>query len=282
MKIILSFTLLLSTISYAQSQEPLAELIQAEKKFAATSAEKSTKQAFVENLSDEAILFRRGIVNGKKFWSEAPDGNDKLTWGPQYAAISVGGDFGYTTGPFEVFQNRTDAQPAGAGHYLSVWQKENGKWKVLIDAGVNHQPADLSTWETASKIGTVKSNASSANVLAEVKTAESAYQEAFKQKGASALLDFLSDEIRVYRPSKAPYRKNNIAELVAETDKKFIYEPSIDTKVAPAGDIAFNYGNVGIEITRDGNTRQLKGNYLRIWKKENGREWKIVADLISL
>ena len=86
----------------------------------------------------------------------------------------------------------------------------------------------------------------------------------------------------MYRPMKPPYRITNLQELLAETDKKFAYENPIDLKVAPSGDMAFNYGNVSIEITRDGNTRQLKANYLRVWKKESDQDWKIVVDLISL
>ncbi|MCW5909749.1 MAG: nuclear transport factor 2 family protein [Cyclobacteriaceae bacterium] len=266
----------------AQSNKAITGLINAEKSFAATSAQKSTKVAFLENLADDAVLFKRGIVNGKKFWQEVPESNDKLTWEPQFADISIGGDFGYTTGPFQQFQNRTDEQPVGGGHYISVWQKLNGKWKVLIDAGVGHPPADLSTWETVSRIGTTKSKTGHERLKAEIETLESAFRETFKQKGATAFTDYLSTEARMYRPMQAPHRENNIAALLAETDKKFAYNTPVDTRIAPAGDMAFTYGNVDIEIIRDGNTRQLKGNYLRIWKKEKGETWKIVADVISL
>ena len=268
-------------MSYAQPKT-LAELIAAEKAFAATSEAKSTKEAFLENLSDDAILFKRGIVNGKKFWQDIPASTDKLTWEPQYADISLGGDFGYTTGPFKQFQNRTDEQPAGGGHYLSVWQKTNGNWKLLFDGGVGHQPADVSSWETHSSIATTQSKKTSDQLKTEITTLESGFLESFKQKGAIAFNDFLSSEARIYRPMKAPYRKGNIPELLAETDKKFSYELPQEVRTAPAGDMAFSYGNVGIEITRDGNVRQLKANYLRIWKNENGKNWKIVADMISL
>lgn len=268
--------------SIAQPPQAITELLASDKGFAAMSVDKSTKVAFIENLADNSILFKRGIVNGKKFWQEAPEGDDKLAWEPQFADISIGGDFGYTTGPFRQFQNRTDTQPAGGGHYVSVWQKLEGKWKIIIDGGVGHPPVDLSGWETSSQIKTVKSSLNGEKIKAEIKALELSLLNNFQQKGASAFFDYLSAEARVYRPTKAPYRKDKIAELVAETDKLFSYEEPLDVQVAPAGDMAFDYGNVGIEITRDGNIRKLKGNYMRIWKMENGKEWKIVVDMILL
>lgn len=286
--LLLVLSLLLSAPLLGHAQ--LFSLIEAEKSFAKASAEKGTKAAFLEYLHADAVLFRRGIVNGRKFWKDAPDATDKLTWEPQYADISAGGDFGFTTGPFKQFQHRSDANPAGGGHYLSVWQKQYDSWSVLFDGGIGHPPADLTGWETQSTISTLSPNeqlasSSKPTVMAAreiVTKREHALREAFKLKGAAAFTEYLSTEARLYRPRKAPYRKANISELLAETDKAFTYEAPADIRVAPYGDMAFSYGNVTIAITSDGGIRQLQGNYLRIWKREYGSEWKIVADMVSL
>jgi ketosteroid isomerase-like protein len=269
-------------VLYAQHAKALDELLTAEKKFAATSAEQSTRTAFLENLADDAILFKRAIVNGKDFWQQVDEGADKLTWSPQFADVSSGGDFGYTTGPFQQFQNRTDAQPVASGHYISVWQKKNGVWKVLIDGGVGHPPVDMNAWETTSSILPEGSKASTALVTSELQKLEAALLEQLKQQGSAAFTPYLSAEARMYRPMAPPYRKNDIPALLAETDKKFTYTPPVGITVAPAGDMAFTYGNVDIEITRAGNTRQLKGFYSRIWKREKGAGWKIVIDHVTL
>ena len=283
MKISLLISFLLtfvSPVAWSQSDKRLSELIGAEKNFAATSETKDTKTAFLENLAEDGILFRRGIVNGKQFW-QGIEPQGKLTWEPQFADISAGGDFGYTTGPFKQFQNRSDEQPAGTGHYLSVWQKSNGAWKVLFDGGIGHPANDLSTWEKSSTIRTGQKQSQEV-VKKEIAELENKFIQSFSEKGMSAFESYLSREARLYRPQKPPYRKDNQKELFSETDKKFTYEAPAGIQIATYGDMAFTYGNVGIEITRDGNVRALKGNYLRIWKHEAGKEWRIVIDMVSI
>lgn len=268
--------------SIAQTNKQLTELLNSEKEFAALSAEKSTRSAFLKYLADDAVLFKRGVVNGKQFWHEVPEGNDKLSWAPSYADISANGDFGYTTGPFKQYQSRTDANPAGVGHYVSVWQKLNGTWKILIDAGVSYPPTTVDSWDAQSGNSTGVSKLSATETRLAIVALENKFQEDFKQKGPLAFNNYLSEEARLYRPTKPPYYKTTIGELLAESDKKFKYESPLGIRVAPFGDMAFTYGNVGIEIERDGNSRKLNGNYLRIWKKENGNDWKIVVDMVSL
>ncbi len=278
----LLFIIICSFTIYAQPNKALEELLAAEKNFANISAEKGTRTAFLENLADDAILFKRALVNGKEFWNQMPEDEGKLAWSPQFADISSGGDFGYTTGPFQIFKNRTDTQPEIGGHYISVWQKKDGVWKVLIDGGTGHQPVDESTWETSSSIPSVASSSSTTVVQSELQKLEAALIEQWKQQGAAAFTTYLSEEARMYRPMAPPYRKNDIPTLLAETDKKFTYTLPVNITVAPAGDMAFTYGNVDVEITRAGTTRQLKGFYFRIWKREKTANWKIVSDYITL
>jgi len=266
----------------AQDNKSLNELISSEKSFAKKSENSSTKAAFLEYLSPNAILFRNGIVNGKLFWENVPEGVDKLIWEPQFADISNGGDFGYTTGPFQQFQNRSDTIPIANGHYVSIWIKEDNVWKVLFDGGIVHPKADLSNWETKATLPSISSKTSIEVVKKIISKLEFSFNEKFNQKGAFVYTDYLSKEGRIYRPRKAPFRSNNITELFTETDKKFNYETHTQIQVAPFGDMAFIYGNVDIEIRKDNYTRILKGNYIRIWKKESLDDWKIVVDMISI
>src|SRR5262245_48043700 len=98
MRAISMVVLLIPLLSFCQSSKQLQSLIDAERSFAQTSKVKSTREAFVSFLSDSGLIFRPGPILGKKFWQEAKEGSDLLTWEPVFADISYAGDMGYTTG----------------------------------------------------------------------------------------------------------------------------------------------------------------------------------------
>ncbi len=98
-------------------------------------------------MSDSGFIFQAGPVLGKKFWQEAEQGTDLLTWEPIFADISSSGDLGYTTGPWEFRTKRDDTNPVAGGYYVSVWKKENNNWKVALDIGISY-PLTLSQKET--------------------------------------------------------------------------------------------------------------------------------------
>lgn len=90
----------------------------AERNFARSALTTSTKQAFLANVSDSAVLLTgKGFVNAKAYWQAAPESASKIYWGPAFADISRGGDLGYTTGPFFV---EIDKKKIAFGDYVTV------------------------------------------------------------------------------------------------------------------------------------------------------------------
>lgn len=271
------------TIRFSTAQpQALTELWAAEREFAHASETTSTKEAFLSYLSDQGVIFRRGMVNGKQFWQSAPLADDKLTWEPQYADVSAEGDLGFTTGPFKQYQSRTDANPIAEGHYLSIWKKQQGTWKVVLDGGVGHPPADLSTWERKPDNTSKPQTKSLETIKLDIGKLESSFRNSFQEKQNAAIPNYASTDIRLYRPRQPPYRKNDLPQLIAETDKKFDYKAPVKIEVAQGGDMAYTIGEVAIEITSGTNTRQLNGNYVRIWKNENALGWRLIVDMILL
>jgi ketosteroid isomerase-like protein len=57
--------------------------------------------------------------------------NFSLTWTPTRAEVSRDGTLGYTYGDYEAKSG------AGISHgmYVTVWRRENGRWKVALDLG---------------------------------------------------------------------------------------------------------------------------------------------------
>src|SRR5438128_4856754 len=80
-------------------------LVEMEHAFTKAAATKGTRDAFLEFLADDGILFQPGPVNGKKLWSERQPRKGLLSWEPVLADVSRAGDLGYTTGPWEFRPN---------------------------------------------------------------------------------------------------------------------------------------------------------------------------------
>src|SRR5213595_2860652 len=130
--------LALSCTTLAQTQTPRTldrnELVAMERAFAKAAATKGTRDAFLEFLADDGIIFQPGPVNGKQFWQARTPRKGRLSWEPVFADVSLAGDLGYTTGPYEFRPNGADDKPIAFGQYFTVWKKQtDGSWKVALD-----------------------------------------------------------------------------------------------------------------------------------------------------
>ncbi len=95
--IIISITILLLCIVQVQAQQPIDQLIAAEKKFANTSKEQTTRKAFLANVDSNCIGFNKGEeVNIFTQWTTRKEDSSKLTWAPELAIISSSGEMGVT------------------------------------------------------------------------------------------------------------------------------------------------------------------------------------------
>ena len=126
-------------IAQNSSNPDLQKMVNTERAFANLARKENTRKAFLTYLSDDAVVFEQGPVNGKKRWEERPQDDSKLDWDPEFADIAASGDLGYTTGPWEYRTHRTDKSPGAHGHFVSVWKKNpDGLFQNILDIGVNH------------------------------------------------------------------------------------------------------------------------------------------------
>jgi len=130
--------LLLSAVPLGVAASDFEDMVAAEKAFAADASVRTTREAFLTALTDDAVMFDPGPANGKRVWeARAPD-KHRLEWTPELAEISASGDLGYTSGPWR-FTSAGETTPKAFGHFLSVWQKQpDGQWKLLVDHGIDH------------------------------------------------------------------------------------------------------------------------------------------------
>ena len=120
--------------SEPQSQADVAPVVAAERAFAAAAQQGGWVEAFEAYSTADAIVLQAGPVNARQSLAgidPANRGDTSLNWGPEFAGISGGGDFGFTTGPY-------NGGGAAFGQYFTVWRRQaDGSWKWIYDGGTN-------------------------------------------------------------------------------------------------------------------------------------------------
>jgi ketosteroid isomerase-like protein len=257
-------------------------LVQMERDFANAAATKGMRDAFIEFLSDDGIIFQPGPVNGKKFWTERKPGKGLLSWQPAFADVSRGGDLGYTTGPWEFRPIGPQDNPVAFGQYFTIWKKQNdGRWKAVLDRGVSSGkpfgarvvqfPLNDEESDNSSKFNV----ASGRTRLAKL---ELEFSEASARKGTlKAYESYLADDARLLRKDVAPAIGKSAALVqVSASAGKLTWKP-IATDVSMSGDLGYTYGTFEL---KNGDTVIEQGSYVRVWKKQ-ALGWRVVVDVLS-
>jgi ketosteroid isomerase-like protein len=261
-------------------------IINAERAFARLAAETNTREAFLTYLTDESITFGQGPHKGKARTRERPADDELLEWEPAFVDVAASGDFGYDLGPWKFRGHRADAEPIAWGTFVTVWKKQpDNTWRVALDLGTSHRP------ESARAVVTPATSAidpkqmpvmAKSDFHAELLAAERTFISRFAQTGMDAYASVLSSEARLYRPGLMPActpAAINSTFKTGPAGARAIYE-LLDGEIASSGDLGYVYGWVTTETTATEKTETKRSNYLRIWKRENGREWKLMLDLI--
>lgn len=265
--------ILLAVVAGLRAETPaeaIRAMVQAERKFYEAGQEKGTRAAFLEFLSDDAIVFRPGPLNGKDVWSKRTETGLDLVWEPSFAAIARSGDFGYDTGPSKWRANKKEEKFSGHGHFISIWKKQgDGSWKVALDCGIENGGSDakpplrLVLPENAAK-GPAQSLKDMQ--VAFIATASLDFTKAFRQFG--------SDEVRLYRDGSFPtIGKKDGAELLGPEQAGMRMEV-MHTDMSRSGDLAYTYGAYSDTRTQPGKA----GHFLEVWQTDASGAWKLVLD----
>lgn len=121
-----------------------AELIEADRAFAASMAEGGL-EAWVDHFAPEgAMISGQGEITGEPYIRAAmapvlTDSTVAFTWSPQRARVAESGELGYTVGDYRISRRDSTGQLAETldrGKYVSIWRRQpDGSWKVVADIG---------------------------------------------------------------------------------------------------------------------------------------------------
>jgi ketosteroid isomerase-like protein len=268
----------------------LRSIVEAERGFARMSVEQGMRAAFIENLSDDGVLFRPGPVNGKKWWSERAVRPGVLSWRPVFADVARSGEMGYTTGPWEFREKSLEDKPVAFGQFVTVWKRQaDGVWKVAIDLGTSN-PAPPAAETAATE---VKFPASSkvdkklklktdgeAERAALVKVEDDFAKRVAAKKTVDAFLSFLAGDVRLFRTDAFPATGRETARaLLLQKPGVLSWHPT-KADVSRSGDLGYTYG--AYEFHADDVKASVEsGNYLRIWKRQANGKWMVVLDILN-
>ena len=119
---------------------PREDLLAVDRAFARMSLEKGYDEAYIANLATDGQTFTGAtpikdkadaVARYKDPKKPHSDPNIKITWVPDTGGVSADGTLGWTEG----HSSHTGPGVSTTGHYMTVWVKEKGAWKVRADMG---------------------------------------------------------------------------------------------------------------------------------------------------
>jgi hypothetical protein len=234
-----------------------AEVVAAEREFAADAQKRGWIAAFNTYAAPDAITFQPDAVNVHT--SLARQSNEpadrSLKWWPIWAGIASSGELGFTTGPYAVGD-------AAFGHYFTVWAKQaDGNWRWIYDGGPRNdarspfgpesEPVHLPMSDAAA--------GSSAAAWSEVVGAEAALADQAARDSKGAYLAHLSPDARIMGSPSQP--ATDAASRSAELDRRAqaIAFSRLGGRASQAGDLVFTYGDA-MGRARRAPTRALRAH----------------------
>lgn len=289
-KDLLACALALASISLAQKGDALQKnrlaVVEAERAFARAAATKGTRDAFLEFLADDGIIFQPGPVNGKQFWQARAPRKGLLSWEPVFADVSLAGDLGYTTGPYEFRPNGADDKPIAFGQYFSIWKKQtDGSWKVALDRGTSNQqpsgPIAPLQFAKDERPVTKKVDVDAATGRALLLKTEAEFSNASAAQGIEkAFHSNLAADVRLFRENSFPAVGKQAALAALSTKKGILtWQPAM-ADISRSGDLGYTYGTYDLKASA-GDQKPEHGNYVRVWKRQTSGRWKVVIDILN-
>jgi ketosteroid isomerase-like protein len=262
--------------SSAGAQANLQPMFDVQREFEQAVVEKGAGQAFLEFLSNDAILFRPEAVNGREFlrgrgYATAGVLSRRVT----FADISVNGLMGYTTGEWTLTQKGRPDGETKIGQYATVWSKgPDGKYKAILDIEISHEPYERRPYypsaPTSADRESNKKGWSAADASMEF------LRLSMSKKGLGGAYDkFAREDVRLFREGSPPI----IGRVAAEEELEMYKAVDFPAKVSQfqTSDMAYSWNQCSYATSNEG---MEKGNCLHIWKFRD-EKWKIVLGVFA-
>jgi hypothetical protein len=262
----------------------LDDLFAAERAFAKDSTERGIRAAFLDHFATDGLDFRPGPGVMRDRLRARPAPADPLAvlldWSPQAGAVARAGDLGYTAGPFSLTNQRDASVPARYGYFFSVWRRENGAWRVALDAGVSTPaappPDSLAAPPHRAATGFMRSAASGRGKEALLALERGARSLDPDPAEAASYFELLANGARIFREgSYAIVGADAARRALAATGRRVVWTPTGGAASA-SDDLGYTYGRF---VRFIGSSEEASGYYVHMWQRDEGDAWRIVAEV---
>ena len=278
MRLFLTFLLFLTCGIVANGQyfEPRADTVRsAQLELQKRLLERGPKAAFLEFLSDDAVIFQPDAVNGKQHWSSIkaePEG--KLRREMLYIDMASTGLLGYATGRWE-WTPKGRSSPTQRGQFVTVWaQRRGGQFKAVLDIATTEDA------DTLERNGDRIPSAGRGELNKRGWSAADPSMNFLKramggERLGGAYAAFAAKEIRLLREGDSPIvgRKRVVEET--QEYRSITYPKRV--VLNESADMAYVWNPCEYADSDEGVER---GNCLHIWKLR-GKSWNITLGVLS-
>jgi ketosteroid isomerase-like protein len=275
---VLAIALFCPVVVEAAASTALDSLVAAERAFARMSVEQGMRDAFLEYLAADGVIFRPLATSGRQAWESRGPVAATLVWEPVFAEVSAAGDLGYTTGPWELRPNDPQ-RPTGYGHYVSVWQKQaGGAWRVAVDIGITHAQPGRGLGNVDFTPGPLHAAARRAARPTDLAALDLAWTRSARAKGsAAAFARWAAPDVRFCRDLVAPVLgPRGGREMLLAIPGVTLWNPQAQ-KVARSQDLGCTYGI--LERRHLGGAAPDSSIYLHVWRRGTDGRWKVALAL---
>lgn len=258
----------------------LAAMAEAERAFAARARDVGVRDAFLQFLTADAVMFlpdpvvaHEGLVNRPS----VPFADESLTWEPRLGDVAASGELGWLTGPSAFVAATGPDKTPRHSNYLSVWKRQpDGAWRVIVDVGTGTPGEPLFSPGFSRFPGDGPTRATAALTTATpLADADRALNEDLARRGLKeGYAPVLMAATRFHRGGAMPVvGREAIVERVASKQER--YEGSVTrAETAASGDLGFSYGLYVLH-----GPVPESGTYLRIWHRGVDLVWRLAVDL---
>lgn len=260
----------------------LAQMVEAERAFAARALVVGWKNAFLEYFADDATGFDGGLAGlAREQIRQNPDPppDHQLLWEPRYGDVAASGEIGYLTGPSQnILPSRNKGQPRH-GVYASIWKRQrDGSFKVVLDVGIDTP--------RAASFAPGFTRAASANRFTgdydedtpPLSAADRVLNSALRTGLAAAYRGRLAPDARFHRPNLLPVVGERAALRWLASQPVYSAADSRYAEAARSGDLGYTWGTYAVG-PRQKPTQQ--GFYVRVWVRERNGQWKVAMDILQ-
>lgn len=259
-----------SALPAASPDPPSDEMARTERSFARTADREGLREAFLRFLHPESVVLRPAPTLALPRYSALPPaGNGTLRWNPSLADSS--GDMGFTAGPYSYQPPSPEGAPVSTGHFFSVWVRDKGEWKVLLDAGVDG-PAQDPMKQTECGPMPRASHPASGGAPPSLEEASRAYAAICLSRGTLQAWEECALSRAFLVRNGHPLLSGAEARSLLSREAP-LQEEVIRSAISSSGDLGWTLG-----VARPGPSQPPAAHILRVWRRD-GAIWKLAADL---